>query len=215
MTEHQILLDIVDYLVDKSQLYLQSLIQGKQFLTSLLNLLKNSKGTKDLQIKILELIKKWGVMFESKKDIMPNYYETYKVLKEKGCEFPNNEKLVNNYKQYIGDEDTNVSTSKKSSIVSSGNLIKSDEKDLIQQHKEAKEKNNYGDINLNLNPNIYPKQLRLFVTELPNLLEYVLLDNELIDNFIHDRKSNPNKKVDISIIDLTQTIQDLAANLRK
>lgn len=215
MTEHQILLDIVDYLVDKSQLYLQSLIQGKQFLTSLLNLLKNSKGTKDLQIKILELIKKWGVMFESKKDIMPNYYETYKVLKEKGCEFPNNEKLVNNYKQYIGDEDTNVSTSKKSSIVSSGNLIKSDEKDLIQQHKEAKEKNNYGDINLNLNPNIYPKQLRLFVTELPNLLEYVLLDNELIDNFINDRKSNPNKKVDISIIDLTQTIQDLAANLRK
>lgn len=215
MTEHQILLDIVDYLVDKSQLYLQSLIQGKQFLTSLLNLLKNSKGTKDLQIKILELIKKWGVMFESKKDIMPNYYETYKVLKEKGCEFPNNEKLVNIYKQYIGDEDTNVSTSKKSSIVSSGNLIKSDEKDLIQQHKEAKEKNNYGDINLNLNPNIYPKQLRLFVTELPNLLEYVLLDNELIDNFINDRKSNPNKKVDISIIDLTQTIQDLAANLRK
>lgn len=215
MTEHQILLDIVDYLVDKSQLYLQSLIQGKQFLTSLLNLLKNSKGTKDLQIKILELIKKWGVMFESKKDIMPNYYETYKVLKEKGCEFPNNEKLVNNYKQYIGDEDTNVSTSKKSSIVSSGNLIKSDEKDLIQQHKEAKEKNNYGDINLNLNPNIYPKQLRLFVTELPNLLEYVLLDNELIDNFINDRKSNPNKKIDISIIDLTQTIQDLAANLRK
>ena len=215
MTEHQILLDIVDYLVDKSQLYFQSLIQGKQFLTSLLNLLKNSKGTKDLQIKILELIKKWGVMFESKKDIMPNYYETYKVLKEKGCEFPNNEKLVNNYKQYIGDEDTNVSTSKKSSIVSSGNLIKSDEKDLIQQHKEAKEKNNYGDINLNLNPNIYPKQLRLFVTELPNLLEYVLLDNELIDNFINDRKSNPNKKVDISIIDLTQTIQDLAANLRK
>ena len=215
MTEHQILLDIVDYLVDKSQLYLQSLIQGKQFLTSLLNLLKNSKGTKDLQIKILELIKKWGVMFESKKDIMPNYYETYKVLKEKGCEFPNNEKLVNIYKQYIGDEDTNVSTSKKSSIVSSGNLIKSDEKDLIQQHKEAKEKNNYGDINLNLNPNIYPKQLRLFVTELPNLLEYVLLDNELIDNFINDRKSNPNKKIDISIIDLTQTIQDLAANLRK
>lgn len=215
MTEHQILLDIVDYLVDKSQLYFQSLIQGKQFLTSLLNLLKNSKGTKDLQIKILELIKKWGVMFESKKDIMPNYYETYKVLKEKGCEFPNNEKLVNNYKQYIGDEDTNVSTSKKSSIVSSGNLIKSDEKDLIQQHKEAKEKNNYGDINLNLNPNIYPKHLRLFVTELPNLLEYVLLDNELIDNFINDRKSNPNKKVDISIIDLTQTIQDLAANLRK
>ena len=215
MTEHQILLDIVDYLVDKSQLYFQSLIQGKQFLTSLLNLLKNSKGTKDLQIKILELIKKWGVMFESKKDIMPNYYETYKVLKEKGCEFPNNEKLVNNYKQYIGDEDTNVSTSKKSSIVSSGNLIKSDEKDLIQQHKEAKEKNNYGDINLNLNPNIYPKHLRLFVTELPNLLEYVLLDNELIDNFINDRKSNPNKKVDISIIDLTQTIQDLAVNIRK
>ena len=154
-------------------------------------------------------------MFESKKDIMPNYYETYKVLKEKGCEFPNNEKFVNNYKQYIGDEDTNVSTSKKNSIVSSGNLIKSEEKDIIQQHKEAKEKNNYGDINLNLNPNNYPKQLRLFVTELPNLLEYVLLDNELIDNFINDRKSNPNKKVDISIIDLTQTIQDLAVNIRK
>ena len=215
MIEHQIILDIVDYLVDKSQLYFQSLVQGKQFLTCLLNLLKNSKGTKDLQIKILELIKKWGVMFESKKDIMPNYYETYKVLKEKGCEFPHNEKLVNNYKQYIGDEDTNVSTSKKNSIVSSGNLIKSEEKDIIQQHKEAKEKNNYGDINLNLNPNNYPKQLRLFVTELPNLLEYVLLDNELIDNFINDRKSNPNKKVDISIIDLTQTIQDLAVNIRK
>ena len=200
--DHQIVIDIIDFLVDKSQIYFQSLISGKQFLTALLNLLKNSKNAKQLQLKILELIKKWGTLFESKKDIMPNFFETYKALKDKGCDFPNEEKLVGIYKQYIGNEEQ----------MSENININKEEQNIINQHQNNKAKNNYGDINLDLNPLHYPKELQLFVTEIPSLLEYVLLDNELIDNFV---KEGNKKEIDISIVELTQNIQDLSITMKK
>jgi hypothetical protein len=50
-------------------------------------MLKN-KDSPDVQFKILSLIKKWGLRFETKKDILPNFYETYNTLKINKVVFP-------------------------------------------------------------------------------------------------------------------------------
>ena len=95
--------------------------------------------------------------------------------------------------------------------------------ELIESTQRTKEKSisnrsklkgNYGDILLDLNPKHYPKKFTVLVGELTNLLEYVNLDNEMIDNFIIELQKDPTKKIDTGIVDLTQTIQDLSVNLR-
>ncbi len=231
MAVHPIILDILDFLIDSSNEAFILQIHSKDFLRSLLTLLKVAKEAKNIQIKILYLIKKWGTIFEKEKNKFPNFYEVYKDLKEKGCEFPNDEKIIDNYRNYIGD----MKIEKKYSLISNNNnseLINSkisiNEKDksnneLIESTQRTKEKSisnrsklkgNYGEILLDLNPKHYPKKFTVLVGELLNLLEYVNLDNIMIDNFILELKDNPNKNIDSGIIDLTQTIQDLSVNLR-
>ena len=231
MAVHPIILDILDFLIDSSNENFILQIHSKDFLRSLLTLLKVAKEAKNIQIKILYLIKKWGTIFEKEKNKFPNFYEVYKDLKEKGCEFPNDEKIIDNYRNYIGD----MKIEKKYSLISNNNnseLINSkisiNEKDksnneLIESTQRTKEKSisnrsklkgNYGEILLDLNPKHYPKKFTVLVGELLNLLEYVNLDNIMIDNFILELKNNPNKNIDSGIIDLTQTIQDLSVNLR-
>ena len=231
MAVHPIILDILDFLIDSSNETFILQIHSKDFLRSLLTLLKVAKEAKNIQIKILYLIKKWGTIFEKEKNKFPSFYEVYKDLKEKGCEFPNDEKIIDNYRNYIGD----MKIEKKYSLISNNNnseLINSkisiNEKDksnneLIESTQRTKEKSisnrsklkgNYGEILLDLNPKHYPKKFTVLVGELLNLLEYVNLDNIMIDNFILELKNNPNKNIDSGIIDLTQTIQDLSVNLR-
>ena len=254
MAVHPILLDILDFLIDSSNSKFILQIHNKEFLKTLLTLLKNAKEAKNIQIKILYLIKKWGTMFENQKDKLPNFYEVYIDLKEKGCEFPNDEKLIDNYRNYIGDmkiekkyqyslisnSTNNINNNTSENLIPSNrtneqikinekynnnnnNINNSHTNELIESTQRTKEKSisnrsklkgNYGDILLDLNPKHYPKKFNILMGELTNLLEYVNLDNEMIDNFIIELEKNPNKKIDTGIIDLTQTIQDLSVNLR-
>ena len=231
MAVHPIILDILDFLIDSSNETFILQIHSKEFLRSLLTLLKVAKEAKNIQIKILYLIKKWGTIFEKEKNKFPNFYEVYKDLKEKGCEFPNDEKIIDNYRNYIGDMKIEkkyslISNNNNSELINSKISINEKEKsnnELIESTQRTKEKSisnrsklkgNYGDILLDLNPKHYPKKFTVLVGELLNLLEYVNLDNIMIDNFILELKNNPNKNIDSGIIDLTQTIQDLSVNLR-
>ena len=231
MAVHPIILDILDFLIDSSNETFILQIHSKDFLRSLLTLLKVAKEAKNIQIKILYLIKKWGTIFEKEKNKFPNFYEVYKDLKEKGCEFPNNKKIIDNYRNYIGDMKIEkkyslISNNNNSELINSKISINEKEKsnnELIESTQRTKEKSisnrsklkgNYGEILLDLNPKHYPKKFTVLVGELLNLLEYVNLDNIMIDNFILELKNNPNKNIDSGIIDLTQTIQDLSVNLR-
>jgi hypothetical protein len=231
MAVHPIILDILDFLIDSSNETFILQIHSKEFLRSLLTLLKVAKEAKNIQIKILYLIKKWGTIFEKEKNKFPNFYEVYKDLKEKGCEFPNDEKIIDNYRNYIGDMKIEkkyslISNNNNSELINSKISINEKEKsnnELIESTQRTKEKSisnrsklkgNYGEILLDLNPKHYPKKFTVLVGELLNLLEYVNLDNIMIDNFILELKNNPNKNIDSGIIDLTQTIQDLSVNLR-
>ena len=83
-------LDLIEFFVDKGSVSLHSQIGSKEFIGKLINLLK-SRDAPNVQIKILRLIKKWGVMFEKNSDILPNFSITYENLKKSGIEFPGSE----------------------------------------------------------------------------------------------------------------------------
>jgi hypothetical protein len=80
-------MDLIDYLVDNGKMIVHTQIASKDFLTFIIGLLK-IKDFPELQIKILFLIKKWGLKFENQKDILPNFYETYNSLKNNNVVFP-------------------------------------------------------------------------------------------------------------------------------
>jgi hypothetical protein len=77
----------LDYLIDKGNLTIWSFISSKKFFLSLINLLK-IKGIPDVQLKLLRLIKKWGIKFENQKDVLPNFSDIYNRLNTNGVEFP-------------------------------------------------------------------------------------------------------------------------------
>lgn len=80
-------LDLIDYFMDNGTVSLHSQIGSKEFIGKLINLLK-SRDAPQVQIKILRLIKKWGIMFSKSTDILPNFSITYKNLVNSGIEFP-------------------------------------------------------------------------------------------------------------------------------
>ena len=209
---HPIFLDIIDFLVDYSKFYFIALISNKEILNILLELLKNTKDVKNINDKILYLIEKWGIKFANKKEIMPNFNETYVNLKVKGIIFPNDENIKNNYKNYIGNIQIEIQDSQRSELI----LSKQNSKLIESSNRnENIKKGNYGEINIDLNPKNYPKKFEILLGELEILLEYVNLDNEMIDNFEPEFLKNSSMKMDTGILDLTQNIQDLSVNLSK
>ena len=182
---------------------LHTQISSKDFITFLLTLLK-TKDSPDVQFKILILIKKWGIRFESKRDVLPNFYETFNSLKNNKVVFP--ETVESTYYQYLNRVDSsgasnninepssfpdfsNFSISKEKEVKQNNNKISNpnsemnfpSSKSIIQHDKKQEEEknlmNNYGNVRLDLNPENYPKKYRKFVGELETLLNYITLSN--------------------------------------
>lgn len=80
-----LLLDLLDYLADFSKAPFINLVATKDFLTSLLLLLK-IKENAIIQSKVLYLIKKWNVKFQTQKI----FSETFSTLTKSGVVFPEN-----------------------------------------------------------------------------------------------------------------------------
>lgn len=80
-------MDVLDFLIDKGNLTIWTCISSKKFFLPLINLLK-IKDIAEVQIKLLSLIKKWGIKFEDQKNIIPNFSDIYNRLKNNGVEFP-------------------------------------------------------------------------------------------------------------------------------
>ena len=77
--------------MDECKTPLHTQVASKDFIANLISLLK-LKDAPEVQVKILYLIRKWGLKFEGQKDILPNFYETYNTLKNNGVVFPNDAK---------------------------------------------------------------------------------------------------------------------------
>lgn len=89
-TEVELLaLDIIDYSVDEGKVPVHSAVASRDFLSNLISVLR-LRDAPEVQAKILYLIKKWGIKFELQKDILPNFSETYKTLRNNNVVFPDN-----------------------------------------------------------------------------------------------------------------------------
>ena len=95
-------LDFLDYSIDDGKMPLWTQVGSKDFLTSLVNMIK-TRNDKEVQDKVLYLIKKWNNKFEKYSTIIPNFCQTYKNLKNTDFEFPENYRST--YFKYVGDED--------------------------------------------------------------------------------------------------------------
>jgi hypothetical protein len=74
-------LDILDYQMDEGKLPLRTQVSSKDFLSSLVNILK-MRNDVEVQVKILYLFEKWGKRYEKDKNIIPNFSEVYNNLKK-------------------------------------------------------------------------------------------------------------------------------------
>ena len=80
-------MDIVDFLIDNGNFNHWIQISSPDFFKVILSLAKSGNDNK-VQLKILGLIKKWGILFENKKDKIPNFTQIYKNLNQNGIVFP-------------------------------------------------------------------------------------------------------------------------------
>ena len=112
MKKQILLLDIIDYLIDNGNTTIWSYINSKKFFLCLINLLK-IKNIQEVQIKLLNLIKKWGIKFEEQKNNISNFTDIYNRLKNNGIIIPEyNGPDYNIYfhktEQYIDNSENNI-----------------------------------------------------------------------------------------------------------
>jgi hypothetical protein len=204
-------LDLIDFVVAEGKMPVWTQIASKDFLNSLIGILK-TRDAPEVQLKILYLIKKWGIRFESQKEIIPNFSEFYKGLKSAGSIiFP--EDYQPEYIKYIGDYqaadliENKVSSSneKKSREVNINNYKDDFEGNEISnqnKHKNSsnREKNYYApddekssDIDkysdssnksykIDLNADNYDKKYSKLIGKLSIWFENIILANDMIDN---------------------------------
>jgi len=79
--------------MDEGKMPLHTQVATKDFISVLIGLIKY-KDNPEIQVKILYLIKKWGIRFENQKDILPNFFETYAALKKNNVVFPEKMKYI-------------------------------------------------------------------------------------------------------------------------
>ena len=117
-TNVEITLDIVDSLVNYGTPEIIELIAKKEFLSNILELLKNSsKSSVDIQKKIIFLTQKWAKQFENCYDSnYSGFLDIYNSLKKGGIIFPpSNFKLIT-YTKYISDEEAECAQMKGNNI---------------------------------------------------------------------------------------------------
>ena len=97
--DNQLLLfDVLNYIVEQGNMYIWVSVSSKKFLTFILDILK-SQTDAEIQTKLLQLIQNWGIDFENKKEVIPNFYKIYNKFKVNGVVFPPREE--SNYYKYI------------------------------------------------------------------------------------------------------------------
>ena len=150
-----ILLDIIDFLVDKGNNNHWFQISDKNFYKSILNLLR-AQNDEQIKLKILTLIKKWGILFQSKRNKIPNFSNIYESLQKNGVVFPDN--YIVSYQKYIGNILDNESSIKEEFIF-----------DYLESLKEV------------LMPEKYEKKYSKLLSYLKLLVENIAFANDLMD----------------------------------
>ena len=80
-----------------------SAMSSKKFFQGLLDLLR-TKDIPEVQMKLLGLIQKWGLNFEDKKNVLPNFFSVFNKLRMNNVQFPSD--FESNYQIYISENST-------------------------------------------------------------------------------------------------------------
>jgi hypothetical protein len=167
-------LDVLDYLMVQGKMPVTTQIASTDFLNNLVSTLKN-RNSPQVNDKILYLIEKWAKRFESQKDIIPNFWDKYTMLKKSGVIFPDN--YSSSYHKYLGEG--NYNNDYKSEFKTSD---KTYEKSHTNTYDEPVQ-SDYRDISIpvtaavDLDPKKYEKKYQQFVMELVTLVDTIVLAN--------------------------------------
>ena len=100
-------------------------------------------------MKILGLIKKWGILFENKKDKIPNFTQIYKNLNQNGIVFPEN--YISSYNKYLSNTPLYSNDNNNSNINNNNSNINNNNSNINNNNNNIN--NNNSKINNN-NSNI-------------------------------------------------------------
>ncbi len=169
-------LDVLDFIMVEGKIPIWTQVAAKAFLTSLINILK-TRDAPEVQAKILYLIKKWGVKFESYKEILPNFSEIYNGLRTSGVVFPDS--IDSDYHKYLGEEKEEIQDiSNPNSKYVQNNY--NDDFGVVNHNIHDYESNTNS--KLDINPNNYDKKYHKLLTKVKVWVENINLANEMIDN---------------------------------
>jgi len=183
-------LDLVDFFMDEGKMPLFTQVSSKDFLMTLVNILKN-RGASVIQEKILYLLKKWGMKFEKQKDIIPNFTDIYEQLKKNKTVFPDTT-TPGYYKYILGKEEIEQNSN---NFVNSNNKKYSGKSYIKEQEDNKGYSNNLKSNNdektidysyknyVDVKPEKFPNKYKSFVTELN-----VWMDNITLANVIKYKK---------------------------
>ena len=174
-------LDFLDYSMDDGKMPLWTQVSSKDFLSSLVNLLK-TRDAPEVNNKILFLIEKWGKKFEKYNTIIPGFSDIYIHLRDSGIQFPQGMKST--YSKYIMTEEA-MSVYNNNPKNYTNDFMNNNEYDNTNEYNQSSGDvtgNNYvNSINLNLKPSSYEKKYKKLVEKLSTLTKEIGMANEYID----------------------------------
>ena len=187
----EIILDMIDFLINFGSQEIIEQIAQKDFLYTILSLLKNkSKSGVNIQKKIIFLTQKWHQKFEN--DENPNvkgFSDNYNLLKKGGIIFPPQNYQIQTYNNYISEEEAQNSLMKAKAI-----------QKLTRESEEFKKSMNYAnpfsngseDINNNQENNIFSNENDNNDNEDNNKI----MTNEAETKTANEENENENEKED-------------------
>ena len=157
-------------------------------------------------MKILGLIKKWGILFENKKDKIPNFTQIYKNLNQNGIVFPEN--YISSYNKYLSNTPLYSNDNNNSNINNNNSNISNNNSNISNNNSNINNNNNNSNINNNnsnintstinnnkvdvfdyfenikeiINPSKFDKKYVNLLEHLRLMIENISYGNELIDN---------------------------------
>ena len=155
---------------------------------TLLNLLK-TRNEKEIQFKILGLIKKWGLYFQDKRNQVPNFYEIYNNLNKSGVVFPEN--YSSTYHNYLQSNSNNNYPSFSNSGNNNNNNYSNDFNDDFNNNNNNNDNDNFYEnddfdyvesFKGILIPSKFEHKYNRLVNYLQTMIENISLANDMIDN---------------------------------
>lgn len=174
-------LDFIDYSVDDGKMPLWTQVSSKEFLTTLINLLK-TRDSPEVNGKILFLIEKWGKRFEKYQEILPNFTEIYNGLKSSKVIFPDN--IHSTYSNYLmSNEEIEEYNNDRTNY--SNNYNENANEDYNQSSSLSVNSRSFvsysTSINVDLKQSSYEKKYRKLVDKLAECVNCIEVLNDKID----------------------------------